>query len=374
MPYTRPTLAAIIARIKSDLTAKLGNQISALSRAWSNIYATALGGAVHLLYGFIDWVYRQSFAVTAEREALINKASVYGLTIKPATFAEGFVHLLGVDGTVIPVGTIIKRADGMRYEVDVAAVMVSTATDVHVKCLVAGISGNLAAGTPVTLESPIAGINSSATVAQTPVPGDIRNGIDEEDVEVFRARYFERTRRPPQGGAAHDYKAWAKEVTGVGEAYAYGSRQISGGVGDLESPALPPIGEVWVYVETGDSDSPEVSPTTVTAVSDYLETKKSATATVQVFSVEPKTLNFSVQVGVKPGTSQSQITDEIVAELKDLLLRDGGPNGKIFLSKIDEAISNAASENNHILLSPEDDIVIGYNERATIGFVAVSII
>ena len=65
-------------------------------------------------------------------------------------------------------------------------------------------------GAKISLLSPVANINSDATVSEIVIIA-----ADEETLESLRERLLNRLRLPPLGGSANDYVTWAKEVAGV---------------------------------------------------------------------------------------------------------------------------------------------------------------
>ncbi len=369
MPFSRPTLAQIVARIRADVTVKLGTQASALRRAWVTIFSTALGGSVHLVYGYMAFAYKQFFADTAERDALLQKGAVYGFSLKAAEFAQGNVRVTGTNGTIISAGTVFKRSDGVRYEVDVGATISGAFVDAHVKAFIAGSDGNLPEAQSVALESPLPGVSGTQSVSS----GGITGGIDEEDIEAFRKRFLLRLRNPPQGGSKADYKTWALQVPGVGDAFVYAPRDIAGNE-DIpmevppnpyavpEAQPIPPFGQVWIYISSGVEGSPSPSAGIVLDTQTYIDERKSATAQAFVFGVVPRNITFNIQVGLNSPYSISETTAQIEAELKDLFLRQASPFATVRLSQINEAISNAAGENFHNLLAPVADIVFAFDE------------
>jgi uncharacterized phage protein gp47/JayE len=87
----------------------------------ADVLAAVWAGAVHMLHGHLVHLALQLFAKTAERAFLLIIGSMYGLTPTAATFATGTVTATGVDTTVIPVGTILVRDDGVTYTTDAEA-------------------------------------------------------------------------------------------------------------------------------------------------------------------------------------------------------------------------------------------------------------
>ena len=101
MPFARPLLSALITRIRGDLHGRLEVVGPLLHRAMADVLGTVWAGGVHTLYGFLDWLSRQLFADTAEREALLRQAALYGIKPAAAEFAIGNVTATGTDGTSI---------------------------------------------------------------------------------------------------------------------------------------------------------------------------------------------------------------------------------------------------------------------------------
>jgi uncharacterized phage protein gp47/JayE len=245
MSFVRPTLTEIVDRVQQDFTSRLELVAPILRRSLTYVFSRVIAGAAHLLHGHLDYLSRQVFPDLSDREYLIRQAALYDLSLKPAEFANGAITFTGVDGSVVAAGTKLTRADGLEYETDADVTIAGGVGVVGVDALTAGQDGNCDAGVALSLESPIAGVNASATVGGA----GIVNGSDEEDLEDFRARVIARMQSPPHGGAAADYIAWAREVGGVTRAWCY---PLEGGPGtvtvrfvrDDDVSLIPDAGEV----------------------------------------------------------------------------------------------------------------------------------
>lgn len=84
-----------------------------------------------------------------------------------------------------------------------------------------------------------------------------------------------------------------------------------------------------------------------------------------VFTAAPHNVNFTIDLN--PDTAA--VRAEVEAELRAFLLRDGVPEGKLELSRINEAISISTGEYSHALVSPTADIDIAKNELAVLGVI-----
>nr|CDS57542.1 hypothetical protein SYMBAF_200012 [Serratia symbiotica] len=75
---------------------------------------------------------------------------------------------------------------------------------------VGGIDGNADAGTALTLDISLPGIDASGVMVD-PATG----GADIETQESLRARMLLAYQTPPQGGSDKDYEQWARAVPGI---------------------------------------------------------------------------------------------------------------------------------------------------------------
>lgn len=357
MAFERPTLLQIIDRIKSDFKSGLG-LTTIIRRSFLDVIAKAYGGAVHTLFGFIDWAKDQLFPDTADEEYLLRWATIWGVERKEATFAEINIEVTGTTGNTLAQDTIYQRSDGFQYTVKADVVVPAGGTAIAViVASEAGADGNIDDGSIVSLTSPIAGIESDSTVDSTETEGEAQ-----ETIEELRERVVERIQQPPSGGTATDYISYAKTVAGVTRAWVLPGHLGEGTVGltfveDNETPIIPSAGKVQ-------------------EVQDAVEALKPISADLFVFA--PIEQNIDPTIRLKPNTTTVQ--DAVIAELEDMLAREaqvGGAyedvgetyDGIIPLSKINEAISIAAGEEDHVLVTPTSDVDPGTGGLVTLGTV-----
>ena len=345
MAYARPSLTEIIERKIADLDSRLPTASARLRRSVLNALLRASAAVEHGLYGFINWLSRQIIPDTAEADMLERHANWWGITRVAASAATGSVTVTG-SGT-ITAGTVLQRADGIEYTVD-SEVVISSSGSVDVTCSTPGADGNATSGTSLSFVSPIAGIDSIATA------GDLTGGADIETDDALRARLRERVQQPPHGGALHDYIAWAKEVAGVTRVWPKANWLGAGTVG------------VFFVRDNDPSIIPDAAE--VQAVQDYIDTVRPVTADVTV--IAPIEASQDMTISISPNDSTTQAAIE--AELSDLFSResnveDGNGSGTILISHIREAISVAAGENDHAMVTPTADITLSIGEIATLG-------
>lgn len=218
---TIPTIAEIRDQILTDIQSGLGLDSPPLPRSAFGILATAVAGALALVYRFAAWVERQIFTQTADRDALILRGNEYGLAPTPAQPWQGTATATGTDGTTIPLGTLYQIS-GTAYRVTEEE-EISGSTTIKLEALEAGDAQNRDNGDEVKLVTPISGVDRTATIAST-----TQTGEDAETTEAFRARILQRQQNLPRGGAFPDWIRWTTEVPGVAEAKV--SRPAAGSV------------------------------------------------------------------------------------------------------------------------------------------------
>jgi uncharacterized phage protein gp47/JayE len=348
MPFTRPTLQQLIDRARADVEARLPGVDAHLRRSLAAMLATVHAGAVHGLYGQQAWLARQLFPDTAEAEFLDRQGGIRALPRKAAVAATGLVDFTGTDGAKIPAGTLLQRSDGEQFSTDADATIAGGTAQAAVTAVEGGADGDTAAGTTLTLVTPIAGVDSEATATA----GGLAGGLDTESDEDYAARLLLRWQFGPPNGKAGDYVQWALEVAGVTQAWAF--------------DAHLGLGTVGVYF-TRDNDAMDATiipnGAQVQAVQDHIDTVRPRPAAVTVIAPSAVALNFTIQL--TPNTAAVQAAVE--AELIDLIRRDTSPGGTLRLSRINEAISLAEGETDHVLTSPAADVARSTGEISVMG-------
>lgn len=355
MPFARKSLSELIDRTATDIESRLPGTDARLRYSLLGILARAHSGAVHGLYGNLQWMARQIILDTSEREFLDRHANIYLKDgRKPAVTSSGSVTCTGTNGSVIPADRLLQRSDGIEYITDAEATITSGSATVAVTAKVGGKNGDALAGSTLSFVTPIAGVNGTATVDA----GGIADGLDEENDIDLLIRLLERIQSPPQGGAAHDYVAWAKEIPGVTRAWSYpledgpGTVKVRFMMDDKYSDGIPLVADV-------------------TTVHDHIDTLRPVGLAIGGYTTDapvPAPLNFAMSI--TPNTQA--VKDAITAELKDLIRRDSEPGGAILITRINEAISLAEGETDHILTAPTANVQPLASEIVTMGTVTFS--
>jgi uncharacterized phage protein gp47/JayE len=135
-----------------------------------------------------------------------------GMTRKKATKAIGVVTVTG-NGT-ISIGDLFETESGIQFSATETKDIVNSGT-VSVVCTQAGSIGNVPANQIKFIPVTIAGISSVNNQEPT------SDGFEAESDSELLIRYFERVRTPATSANKHQYRLWAKEVTGVGNAKVF---------------------------------------------------------------------------------------------------------------------------------------------------------
>ncbi len=353
MSFTRPTLTTIIDRIKNDYKAGLSLQ-AIIRRGFLDIFSKATGATSHTLHGHIDnSVVKKFFPDTGDEETIARWGTLFKIFRKDAQKAEITIDVTATTGGTLPVGQIYVRSDGTEYLVK-AEVIIPAATTLPATIVAAdgfeGADANMDNGDKISLQSSITGIDSEATVTATEIEGE-----EQEALLDYQIRVLERLGFPPSGGTVNDYVAFAKTVAGVTRAWVIPSVVGEGSVG-------------LTFVEDGNAPASIIpSPTKVDEVQEAVTALKPVGA--DLFTFVPNELQMNPEIQLSPNTTAVQ--NAVIAELEDLLKRKAEVrnaldpkqvglgvqfDGIIKLSQIDEAISIADGEEDHVLLSPTSNV------------------
>lgn len=162
-------------------------------------------------------ILRETFATTASREYLIMRAAEFNVYPEEATFAE----VKGIFNREVPIGS---RFNYEKYNFIVKELINDESHEYKLQCETAGVGGNGCIGNIL----PITDISNLTTAQITEI---ITPGEDEEDTEIFRARYIAALKTIAYGGNGADYKQKALAVNGVGGVKVYRCRYGGGTVG-----------------------------------------------------------------------------------------------------------------------------------------------
>jgi uncharacterized phage protein gp47/JayE len=303
-------------------------------------------GNAYLLHLVARDIANEGLPDLASEAGVLRWATILGLTRTPAVKAAGTdaMRFTGSDTRTVAIGTVVITPEGEELITTEAGVISGGQVAVDAEAVEAGDAGNTVAGVICTLETPIVGVDSEATVIS---PG-LTAGADQETIEALRGRVLDRLQQPPQGGSFADYVAWTKIAVPT-------TREVW--VGDNE----PTQGEVTIrfIVEPSDGDPVNAIPSAgqVQAVQDYIggtaaNDYEDAAAPVPTIGerIDVRTITaqgITVEVtNLTPGGAQMEA--DVEAALKAMCLQYGRADGvTLQLSQFYEAIGSAPGEVSH---------------------------
>lgn len=345
MSWQTPTLKSLRALNRANIVAQM-NSGSMIPNSIERVMADSNAGLAFLALLYLDYIAEQVMPDTAT-DWLPRYADIwltnFGGGQKPATLASGSITATGQTGVIIPFGAFLNGPSVpsttggnptlLSYEVTEQTTCGAGPTPVPIAATAPGSLWNLDAGTILTWNPGIAGINGGASVVT------LGDGTDQETTDQLRARLLQRIRQPPMGGDADDYIAWATSVPGVTRAWT--------------SPQEMGAGTVTVRfmmdsLRTSTGGFP--LPTDVATVQTYINTKRPVTA-IDVFVVapipEPVSFTLTGLNASDPGT-MANIAASVSAMLTSRAAPASSNNGSslpaqtIYAAWVSDAVFQAA--------------------------------
>jgi uncharacterized phage protein gp47/JayE len=207
--------------VRDDITMALPGAV-VVGNTVMRVMADAMAGLARLVLKYLDWLALQLMPDTADTVWLDRHGTIWlvnadgSLGRKNPASTSGTVGFYGTAGTFVGMGSVVVAPTGDTFETIEILTLSDPTTqpnEVAVRALNAGVSGNIPAGTGMTLQVPIFGVDNIVVV-------DLRGGTEMETDDQLRARVLARIRQPPMGGDADDYVQWAMKIPSVTRAWA----------------------------------------------------------------------------------------------------------------------------------------------------------
>lgn len=235
--------------------------------AWNFTFPTAMVAA-EICEFVLPEVIKLAFPEWSYGEYLDGHARARGITRRAATAAVGEITITGAANTSIPAGSVFSTASineepSVSYQTtETVRIPEGGAVTVRVQCMEAGAAGNTTPNTIIMVSSKITGI-TAVTNAEA-----VTGGTEEEGDEslIDRVVEYDRTQGDNFVGSAADYKRWATNVQGVGEADVIPAQDNSGRVtiiltdlnGDAATEEL--CAAVYNYIMRPDAPDERLAP------------------------------------------------------------------------------------------------------------------
>jgi uncharacterized phage protein gp47/JayE len=305
------------------------------------------------MHGHIQHISKQIIPSTENDDEIAERWGDFWLGDdgrKAAVQSTGSILVTGTPTTNMAAGTVWQRADGEQFDTDsLATVGGGGSVSVPITAIDPGADGNTDVGTTLSIVTPISGIDSNADVEDDGSGGGLTGGSDIESIEDLIERVELRVQSPPKGGGPGDYVQWALEVAGVTRAFEFPLQNGPGTVfltfvRDNDSPIIPTAGQV-------------------TAMQTYIDARRPVTAILSVAAPTAVPLNASIQLAPNTAAVQAQVD----LQLTDYLQRRGNDGATLLISEINEAISLASGETDHVLVSPASNKAHAVGTIPTLG-------
>lgn len=292
---------------------------------------------------------------------LDDLAKSNSLSRKEALFATGTVTVTGTPGTEIPLLSVFSTAstagtDPIEFVTTEATVIPDSGTvDIPISSYYSGAHGNVSAGT-IVMKSPdlpddITGVtNTEATTG----------GVDAESDDSLRQRIedVEQSKGVSYVGSKSDYKRWAEEVDGVGEAIVVPAQDNSGTVTIILTDA------------NGNPASTELCTAVYNHIMGVLENQDDRLANINAKLVvnAPALIKIAVSAAVELTGEKSldEVKNAFVAALNKYLI-DASNTGTVRYSGVTQAlysIPGIADYSNVLVNGGTANITVNDNELA----------
>jgi uncharacterized phage protein gp47/JayE len=354
MPFQRPTLSDLRLRARALFASKLKGADGTLPKSNITVSSDVIAALVYGLYGYADWLARQSLPNTADDWYYLSRwGALFGLSPKPPVPASGNALFTGVATTSgVPHHTQMQDSLGNLYKTtnDTTVMLQAGATSVPIVALEGGLAGNLPAGAPLTLLSALTGVDGTATVDGSGLSG----GLDAETAAAFGARISDRVRNPPSSaGTVADYQRWALSVPGVTRATA--------------NPIEHGPGTVTVrFVMDGNPGSILPGSGDVTNVTNVINAAKPVTDTVNVKAPALVAVNYTLAASVVSTTVRPAIAQALATMHTGLAIGAG----LSLQAQIIPVIAAAGKLTGQFLTSPIKDVSADINSVLTLGTIS----
>jgi uncharacterized phage protein gp47/JayE len=228
MPFSIPSFLATLDDLLADLQNRFPKaDVSRLSGHWKRM--AVIAGGVMMLHRHLQVISRDIMPDTAAGTALERWLAIYGLEkLKPTAAGKAkALRVTGAPGAVYTQGDQLTTPDGLVYQVDESGTLPAAGyKDLDVLALSTGAATRKGVGTVLTFAAPAVGIDATATLV---LALDV-NGTDVEQEGAARQRLLDTIAQPNLGGAANDFRQWARQLDFVSEAYVYPLRAGNGSV------------------------------------------------------------------------------------------------------------------------------------------------
>jgi len=346
MPYERPSLTGLRSQAAADIAAGLPGVNALLRYSNLGVLGDVNAALANGLYGYLDWIAKQSVPFTATDEYLEGWAALKSVTRTAAGYASGQVIYNGTTGRTIAAGTSLSRTDGATFTVQDDVVLVGGLATVTVRADAPGTDGNTPVGTTLSITSAISGVNFQGTVSVA-----IEGGTAVQNDDDLRTRMIAAYSSPASGGSASDYVNWALAINGVTRAWPFPNIHGSGTVGVLFM--MDDLRSSYGGFPQGTNGTAALETRAAHATGDQLMVANAlysdqpVTALVHAMAPTPNTIGLTIAgLGSSPSTS---LRTAIAKAISEALQQAAAPGGVTALDDINSAIRSVSGTSGFVV-------------------------
>jgi uncharacterized phage protein gp47/JayE len=314
-----------------------------------------------------DTIIKNGHPQYADGEDLDLLLAEVGLTRFAATPNKRAISVQADAGVTLAAGHTVtalltdEEGNPIEYTIDASVNFAAAGTQaVNITAVSPGTVGNVATGSEFTLVPPVPGVRTLTDAGTTLL------GTDTETDEAAYDRYDFKVKNPDTGGNKNDYKRWALEVTGVGDAKIV--------------PRWNGNGSVKVILV--DTDKAPAAAGIVTAAQNYLDPgqtglgdgKAPCGALVTVVAATAVTINVTATVTYYSGADTAAVKADFTASLLEYLKEISFEDVPVVIAKVGSLLIGTYGVANYTGLTINGgtaDIPLGSEQVPVLGAVTI---
>lgn len=292
--YENQTAEAIKARILASIDENQG--LSSMAGGFADGVSGPVAEEISRVYQALNAVPSMLFVDESSGGYIdLVGQQYYNITRRSGTRAYCDISFAGTPGLTIPAGTAFLTAGGLSFALMAQVVLGEAGTGSgRLEAAQVGSAYNVEAGTVNRMYVNLPGLTGYRNEAA-------EGGTDEESDAALLARIRERVQRPPTSGNGYQYRQWALEVPGVGNAKV------------VELPEGP--GTVAVVLVDSNYEPPAEE--IVTAVDDHIGEERPIGAAVTVAAAKRLDVTVAATVTLAPGADRTAVEAAFRAGLEE---------------------------------------------------------
>lgn len=282
--------------IKGRMLENLGSDLDKREGSFLGDMYAPISVELAKAYMEMDNVHSIMFVNNAYGEDLDNKANEFGVFRKLGDRAKGTLRFVGINDTLIPRNMDVFTDGGYKYITTSQAYIKNGYVDIEVEADLVGEQYNIEANTKWSLPFDV-------SVNEVVNDKAFSGGLDIENDEEFRIRFFDVVRNPRTSGNKNDYEFWAKEINGVSNAEVY------------------PLwnGNATVKVVASGEGRKPLSTETLQACKSYIKEKHPIGANVTVVTTTLFNISISTTLSIEEAFDTETVKKYVEASIRDYI-------------------------------------------------------